>query len=164
MLLTHDQLSGDCEPTGSPCLWQNLAVVFWPTVSWQTADSWPTVSRQVFWELFFTITGDFEKKFWLNETLSTHRRQIFLLQLFNIWLIFEIPMWSAISKRLLFCDPGLCWVIVCLIWRYLVDCRWLKQWKKYVGYDTWDQFGVGEELNNPGPIDNSSLFASEPIL
>ncbi|XP_078369197.1 ubiquitin carboxyl-terminal hydrolase 4-like [Oculina patagonica] len=46
------------------------------------------------------------------------------------------------------------------IW-YLVDCRWLKQWKKYVGFDTWDQFGVGEELNNPGPIDNSSLFAAD---
>lgn len=43
--------------------------------------------------------------------------------------------------------------------RYLIDCRWLKQWKKFVGYDTWDQFSVGEELNNPGPIDNSSLFA-----
>ncbi|XP_020626847.1 ubiquitin carboxyl-terminal hydrolase 4-like [Orbicella faveolata] len=46
------------------------------------------------------------------------------------------------------------------IW-YLVDCRWLKQWKKFVGFDTWDQFGVGEKLNNPGPIDNSSLFAAD---
>jgi len=49
------------------------------------------------------------------------------------------------------------------IW-YLVDCRWLKQWKKFVGFDTWDQFGVGEKLNNPGPIDNSSLFAGGAIL
>lgn len=46
------------------------------------------------------------------------------------------------------------------IW-YLVDCRWFKQWKKFVGFDTWDQFGVGEELSNPGPIDNSSLFAAD---
>lgn len=39
----------------------------------------------------------------------------------------------------------------------------MKQWKKFVGFDTWDQFGVGEELNNPGPIDNSSLFAGGVI-
>lgn len=44
---------------------------------------------------------------------------------------------------------------------YLVGERWWKQWKKFVGYDTWDQFGVGEELNDPGPIDNSSLFAAD---
>ena len=44
------------------------------------------------------------------------------------------------------------------IQRYLVDCHWLKQWKKFVGFDTWDQYGLGAELNNPGPIDNSSLL------
>lgn len=50
-----------------------------------------------------------------------------------------------------------------LILRYLVDTIWWKQWKKFVGYDTWDQFGVGEELNDPGPIDNSSLFAGKTL-
>ena len=45
------------------------------------------------------------------------------------------------------------------IHRYLVDCRWFKQWKKFVGFDTWDQFGIGDQLNHPGPIDNSSLVA-----
>ncbi|XP_068720343.1 ubiquitin carboxyl-terminal hydrolase 15-like isoform X3 [Montipora capricornis] len=44
---------------------------------------------------------------------------------------------------------------------YLVDCRWFKQWKKFVGFDTWDQFGVGDQLNHPGPIDNSSLVADD---
>lgn len=47
-----------------------------------------------------------------------------------------------------------------LVNRYLVECRWFKQWKTFVGFDrTSDPFCVGEELNNPGAIDNSSLFA-----
>ncbi|XP_062441818.1 ubiquitin carboxyl-terminal hydrolase 4 isoform X6 [Rhea pennata] len=42
---------------------------------------------------------------------------------------------------------------------YLVDSRWFKQWKKYVGFDSWDMFGVGEPSLFPGPIDNSGLFS-----
>lgn len=34
----------------------------------------------------------------------------------------------------------------------------MKQWKKYVGYDQWDQSLAGQESANPGPIDNSNLF------
>ena len=45
--------------------------------------------------------------------------------------------------------------------RYLVDVRWMKQWKKFVGYDTWDRSQVGEDSANPGPIDNKSLLAGE---
>ncbi|KAM6062118.1 ubiquitin carboxyl-terminal hydrolase 4 isoform 2-T2 [Chlamydotis macqueenii] len=41
---------------------------------------------------------------------------------------------------------------------YLVDSRWFKQWKKYVGFDSWDVFGVGDPGLFPGPIDNSGLF------
>ncbi|XP_075618078.1 ubiquitin carboxyl-terminal hydrolase 4 isoform X2 [Balearica regulorum gibbericeps] len=41
---------------------------------------------------------------------------------------------------------------------YLVDSRWFKQWKKYVGFDTWDMFGAGDPGLFPGPIDNSGLF------
>ncbi|KAM9272303.1 ubiquitin carboxyl-terminal hydrolase 4 isoform 2-T2 [Cariama cristata] len=41
---------------------------------------------------------------------------------------------------------------------YLVDSRWFKQWKKYVGFDSWDMFGAGEPSLFPGPIDNSGLF------
>ncbi|XP_073086683.1 ubiquitin carboxyl-terminal hydrolase 4 isoform X10 [Manis javanica] len=42
---------------------------------------------------------------------------------------------------------------------YLIDSRWFKQWKKYVGFDSWDIYSVGEHNVFPGPIDNSGLFA-----
>uniref|UniRef100_A0A4W3JYA0 Ubiquitin carboxyl-terminal hydrolase n=1 Tax=Callorhinchus milii TaxID=7868 RepID=A0A4W3JYA0_CALMI len=42
---------------------------------------------------------------------------------------------------------------------YLIDSRWFKQWKKYVGFDSWDMYSVGERGMFPGPIDNSGLFA-----
>lgn len=45
-----------------------------------------------------------------------------------------------------------------LSFRYLLDIRWFKQWKKYVGYDSWDTLSAGDEAVNPGPIDNSVLF------
>ena len=47
---------------------------------------------------------------------------------------------------------------VCMCFRYLIDIRWLKQWKKYVGYDPWDQLAYGLASANPGPLDNSALF------
>ncbi|XP_064488064.1 ubiquitin carboxyl-terminal hydrolase 15-like isoform X2 [Ornithodoros turicata] len=46
------------------------------------------------------------------------------------------------------------------IW-YLVDNKWFKQWKKYVGYDTWDTGGIGEQTTHPGPIDNSPLLKGD---
>uniref|UniRef100_A0A672LUX9 Ubiquitin carboxyl-terminal hydrolase n=1 Tax=Sinocyclocheilus grahami TaxID=75366 RepID=A0A672LUX9_SINGR len=42
---------------------------------------------------------------------------------------------------------------------YLIDSRWFKQWKKYVGFDSWDLYNVGEHNLFPGPIDNSGLFS-----
>ncbi|XP_006107032.1 ubiquitin carboxyl-terminal hydrolase 4 isoform X2 [Myotis lucifugus] len=42
---------------------------------------------------------------------------------------------------------------------YLIDSRWFKQWKKYVGFDSWDVYNVGEHNMFPGPIDNSGLFS-----
>ncbi|CAH2312516.1 ubiquitin carboxyl-terminal hydrolase 4 isoform X1 [Pelobates cultripes] len=42
---------------------------------------------------------------------------------------------------------------------YLIDSRWFKQWKKYVGYDSWDMYNVGESNLYPGPVDNSGLFS-----
>lgn len=42
---------------------------------------------------------------------------------------------------------------------YLIDSRWFKQWKKYVGFDSWDMYNVGEHSLYPGPIDNSGLFS-----
>ncbi|XP_032840238.2 ubiquitin carboxyl-terminal hydrolase 4 isoform X1 [Tyto alba] len=41
---------------------------------------------------------------------------------------------------------------------YLVDSRWFKQWKKYVGFDSWDMYAAGDPGLFPGPIDNSGLF------
>ncbi|KAJ7312134.1 hypothetical protein JRQ81_006477 [Phrynocephalus forsythii] len=43
---------------------------------------------------------------------------------------------------------------------YLINSRWFKQWKKYVGFDSWDRYNVGEPKLFPGPIDNSGLFAN----
>lgn len=45
-----------------------------------------------------------------------------------------------------------------VIFRYLVDAKWFKQWKKYVGYDDWDRTFVGEKDVYPGPVDNSPLL------
>uniref|UniRef100_A0A3P9NXZ1 Ubiquitin carboxyl-terminal hydrolase n=1 Tax=Poecilia reticulata TaxID=8081 RepID=A0A3P9NXZ1_POERE len=44
---------------------------------------------------------------------------------------------------------------------YLIDSRWFKQWKKYVGFDSWDMYNVGERSLYPGPIDNSGLFSDQ---
>ena len=43
-------------------------------------------------------------------------------------------------------------------YRYLVDTKWYKQWKKYVGYDSWDTSYVGDQSAHPGPIDNTPLL------
>ena len=48
--------------------------------------------------------------------------------------------------------------------RYLVDHRWLKQWKKYVGFDSWDQYHAGNEAANPGPVDNGNLFKGNKLI
>uniref|UniRef100_A0A671VIW8 Ubiquitin carboxyl-terminal hydrolase n=1 Tax=Sparus aurata TaxID=8175 RepID=A0A671VIW8_SPAAU len=44
---------------------------------------------------------------------------------------------------------------------YLIDSRWFKQWKKYVGFDSWDMYNVGERSLYPGPVDNSGLFSDQ---
>ena len=49
-----------------------------------------------------------------------------------------------------------------MLYRYLVDVKWMKQWKKYAGYDQWDQSYAGEESATPGPVDNSALFRGLP--
>lgn len=45
--------------------------------------------------------------------------------------------------------------------RFLIDSRWFKQWKKYVGFDSWDMYNVGEHSLYPGPVDNSGLFSGK---
>ena len=64
-------------------------------------------------------------------------------------------LWYENSKTITVC------MYAPLSCRYLVDIRWMKQWKKYVGYDTWDQSSVGKESANPGPLDNFNLFKSK---
>ena len=39
----------------------------------------------------------------------------------------------------------------------------MKQWKKFVGFDTWDRSQIGKETANPGPIDNKSLLVGECV-
>ena len=47
---------------------------------------------------------------------------------------------------------------MCTFPRFLLSIRWYKQWKKYVGFDSWDTLNTGDETYNPGPIDNSDLL------
>ena len=49
-------------------------------------------------------------------------------------------------------------IIILLINRYLVDQKWFKQWKKYTGFDSWDQHSAGETSAHPVPIYNDYLF------
>lgn len=39
-----------------------------------------------------------------------------------------------------------------------MDSHWFKQWKKYVGFDSWDKYQMGEQSVYPGPVDNRGLL------
>jgi hypothetical protein len=48
-------------------------------------------------------------------------------------------------------------IYIFFFFRYLIDSKWFKSFKRYVGMDdAWDTFGGMDDP--PGPIDNSSLF------
>ncbi|XP_023205908.1 ubiquitin carboxyl-terminal hydrolase 15 isoform X2 [Xiphophorus maculatus] len=47
---------------------------------------------------------------------------------------------------------------------YLADSRWFKQWKKYVGFDSWDKYQMGDQNVYPGPVDNSGLLKDGDVL
>jgi hypothetical protein len=55
----------------------------------------------------------------------------------------------------------------CPLSRYLIEARWFKQCKKYLGLSDSDEGGGGggerPEDAHPGPIDNSHLFKTETI-
>jgi ubiquitin carboxyl-terminal hydrolase 4/11/15 len=36
--------------------------------------------------------------------------------------------------------------------------KWFKQWKKFVGFDTWDTDDVGKGTAHPGSIDNRPML------
>ena len=48
---------------------------------------------------------------------------------------------------------------------YLVDTRWFKQWKRYVGNNSYRVHNTtlqsGESQLHPGPIDNSGILQSK---
>ena len=48
--------------------------------------------------------------------------------------------------------------VLMAMFRYLLDVRWFKQWKKYVGFDSGDQQEMGLEATHPGPVNTSSLL------
>ena len=54
-------------------------------------------------------------------------------------------------------------IIISLINRYLVDQKWLRQWKKYTGFDSWDQHSAGTTSAHPGPIDTCNLFKGTKV-
>jgi hypothetical protein len=55
----------------------------------------------------------------------------------------------------------------CPLSRYLIEARWFKQCKKYLGLSDGDEGGGGggerPEDAHPGPIDNSHLFKTETV-
>ena len=51
-----------------------------------------------------------------------------------------------------------CIIIIVNLHRLLIDMKWMKQWKKYVGFDQWDQKYAGLEAAHPGPVDNATLL------
>ncbi|XP_077488380.1 ubiquitin carboxyl-terminal hydrolase 15-like isoform X1 [Amblyomma americanum] len=47
------------------------------------------------------------------------------------------------------------------IW-YMIDKKWFNQWKRYVGYDSWETSNnIGEQTTHPGPIDNAPLLKED---
>ncbi|XP_028809666.1 ubiquitin carboxyl-terminal hydrolase 15 isoform X3 [Denticeps clupeoides] len=48
--------------------------------------------------------------------------------------------------------------------RYLVDSYWFKQWKKYVGFDSWDKYQMGDQNVYPGPVDNAGLLRDGDVM
>ncbi|KAI1883387.1 hypothetical protein AGOR_G00230910 [Albula goreensis] len=47
---------------------------------------------------------------------------------------------------------------------YLIDSHWFKQWKKYVGFDSWDRYQMGQQTVYPGPVDNSGLLRDGDVM
>ena len=69
-----------------------------------------------------------------------------------------VCVFCSFNVRRIFAYFAMFLCCLCVTCRYLIDIRWLKQWKKYVGYDEWESGMIGEETANPGPIDNSNLL------
>lgn len=83
-----------------------------------------------------------------------------------MWAILSHPQPVHMFASPVIIAAGYMCIPICVLrtYRYLVDVAWMKQWKKYVGYDTFDQSLAGEESAYPGPMHNSNLFNSKLIL
>ncbi|XP_056315195.1 ubiquitin carboxyl-terminal hydrolase 15 [Danio aesculapii] len=46
---------------------------------------------------------------------------------------------------------------------FLVDSRWFKLWRKFVGFDSWDRQQTGQQSAYPGPVDNSGLLSGVSV-
>ena len=56
-------------------------------------------------------------------------------------------------------------ILYCYVNRYLVDQTWFKQWKRYVGFDYWDEYNTGNnEATNSGPVDNGNLSKGNKLI
>uniref|UniRef100_A0A3B4CES2 Ubiquitin carboxyl-terminal hydrolase n=1 Tax=Pygocentrus nattereri TaxID=42514 RepID=A0A3B4CES2_PYGNA len=79
----------------------------------------------------------------------------------NIWQIFGSRYLPFIKFLTRITEKVIVWFCCFLLIQFLIDSRWFKQWKKYVGFDSWDMYNVGERNLYPGPIDNSGLFSDQ---
>jgi hypothetical protein len=53
-------------------------------------------------------------------------------------------------------EPMTCSTVIFFL-RYLIDSKWFKSFKRYIGMDDeWEPLGGMDD--HPGPIDNGSLF------
>ena len=50
------------------------------------------------------------------------------------------------------------------MYRYIVDVNWLKEWKKYVGYNFLYESSAGQEYANPGPVETSILLKGKYMI
>ena len=55
---------------------------------------------------------------------------------------------------------GILFYVALLFSRLLVDLKWFKKWKKYIGFESYDVRFTGKRVFFPGSIDNSALFKS----
>ena len=84
------------------------------------------------------------------------------LEIHGTYQLSVTAMIEVTTQILFFVD----WMILLLVivyycqfeYRYLVDVKWMKQWKKYVGYDQSEQKYAGLEAAHPGPVDNATLL------
>uniref|UniRef100_A0A4W5K002 Ubiquitin carboxyl-terminal hydrolase n=1 Tax=Hucho hucho TaxID=62062 RepID=A0A4W5K002_9TELE len=82
--------------------------------------------------------------------------------LMGLTSLVQMPVVKLIAVTPIASSSGM--LLSLFIHRYLVDSHWFKQWKKYVGFDSWDKYQMGDQNVYPGPVDNSGLLTSGDVL